>query len=205
MLITITKKERYNIIYLSLLYLLLLIFLRLPFWQNIDTHLALFIIEQRTPMFTNFFYFFTRFADGITIVGLLILLTIFFTIKKNKIVVFRFITASSSCFALTSMIKLLVNRNRPPFSQLLHETSKSFPSGHSSASMIFYGNLALYLLSIVQNRFWHLIIILVNASLILIIGFSRLYLGVHWFSDILSGYLTGIFVLTIIHLLKIET
>lgn len=176
---------------LSALYLGVLFFLRLPFWQNIDTAISLFVIEHRTVMATNFFVIVTRFADSKVIVGALVIIAIIFFMKKEYWSIFRFVGISGACAALNTTIKLIVNRARPSFSQLLYESSSSFPSGHSSASFSFYGNLALYLYMKVEQKWLRGLIILFGTAMILIIGFSRIYLGVHWFSDILAGYATA--------------
>lgn len=100
-------------------------------------------------------------------------------------------------------LKIIIRRPRPPFAaphlhpvQLLlhmsHGVSYSFPSGHASGSLIGYGMLAYLLILWIPGRRVHVSIVAVAALLVLAIGFSRLYLGVHYFSDVVAGYAAGV-------------
>ena len=87
-------------------------------------------------------------------------------------------------------LKLAFNKSRPQlWEQLIDETSFSYPSGHALGSMVIYGFLA-YLLSSHYPKFSKIIYIFA-AILIGSIGLSRLYLGVHWPTDVIAGYGVG--------------
>ena len=93
--------------------------------------------------------------------------------------------------------KCMVGRERPTdsvVSVLAQETSASFPSGHALSATIFYGFLLYLIISLLvkHKRVWVFILI----STILLIGVSRIYLGVHWPSDVLGGYVIGAIWLT---------
>ena len=92
---------------------------------------------------------------------------------------------------LTSSLKELFERDRPNLIQEYDGTGYSFPSGHSTGPMVFYGFI-IYL--IIRSRFplvakW--IVGIVLGLLIFLIGFSRIYLGVHYASDVIGGFLLG--------------
>src|SRR5689334_5021345 len=91
---------------------------------------------------------------------------------------------------LTLVIKSFVHRPRPNPSMvhvLVHETATSFPSGHAVAAVLTAG--AIWLLFRTRRPAWlHVILILY----VLAIGWSRIYLGVHWLSDVLAGYIVGL-------------
>jgi len=90
------------------------------------------------------------------------------------------------------LIKYMVGRERPPDSivhVLVQETSASFPSGHALSATIFYGFL-LYLITSLPIRHKRAGVFIL-VSTILLIGISRVYLGVHWPSDVLGGYAIG--------------
>lgn len=92
---------------------------------------------------------------------------------------------------LNTAIKFIAQRARPPH---LHgfaiETGYSFPSGHSSGAMATYAMLAFILCQITAKR-WHLIWVLLASALIVSIGFSRVYLQVHFMSDVIAGFTSG--------------
>ena len=95
---------------------------------------------------------------------------------------------------LEMTLKHIIQRPRPVYaSTFLHGTSFSFPSGHALGSLVVYGMLA-YLLVVfwTERRRTRLTIVLVAALLTVAIGVSRLYLGVHYFSDVVAGYAAGL-------------
>lgn len=93
---------------------------------------------------------------------------------------------------LTESVKLTVRRHRPePWFHLPTPGTWSFPSGHSLNSMVFYPVLAALLLPLIRSRVLRVMVIAVAALLPLLLGFTRMYLGVHWPSDVLSGWIAG--------------
>ena len=111
------------------------------------------------------------------------------------------IVAGGLLSTTSSLLKAIIDRPRPSpdlvtaFSQ---SDTSSFPSGHSSFVIIILGLLAFFALTRLQNIILRNLIITVMAALILLVGFSRIYLGVHWPSDVLGGYLSGGVFLTIL-------
>lgn len=93
---------------------------------------------------------------------------------------------------LNQMLKNILQRPRPTEYRLIEETGYSFPSGHSMVSMAFYGFLIYLIYKNVKNQYlkWGAIIFL--SILIFLIGISRIYLGVHYTSDVLAGFLLSI-------------
>ena len=100
---------------------------------------------------------------------------------------------------LNTTLKLTFKRPRPvPFFNLLAPESFSFPSGHSLASFCFFGALATILVTRIHNRKIHLIVWTVSAVMVFLIGLSRIYLGVHYTTDVLAGFTAAlIWVLTV--------
>jgi undecaprenyl-diphosphatase len=94
-------------------------------------------------------------------------------------------------FAVT-LIKAMIARARPDLvGQLMEEASHSFPSGHAANSAIVYLTLATLLFPVVRG--WHMRGFVLAAAMLLVglIGVSRVYLGVHWPSDVLAGWAFG--------------
>ena len=90
------------------------------------------------------------------------------------------------------LFKFILQRPRPSDFRIIEESGYSFPSGHSMVSMAFYGFLIYLIYKKVSNKYlkWGLISFL--ALLIVLIGISRIYLGVHYTSDVLAGFLASI-------------
>lgn len=83
-------------------------------------------------------------------------------------------------------------RARPTLGHLVVEYSYSFPSGHAATSMILYGSLILILPALMQKKYLRSLLQLILAFIIINVGISRVYLGVHFPSDILGGYLLSL-------------
>ncbi|MCM3177254.1 phosphatase PAP2 family protein [Cytobacillus horneckiae] len=110
--------------------------------------------------------------------------------KKYSLAIF--VALSSGLGGLINwLLKWLFKRERPDILPLIEETGFSFPSGHSMGSFIFYGALAFVLIHFVKNMLFRCIICLLLGLTILTIGVSRIYLGVHYPSDVLAGFLVG--------------
>lgn len=131
------------------------------------------------------------------IFGTIIVIALFLRKHRRGSVIFMITTIGSS--VLMVLLKLAFKRTRPePFSDTILPASYSFPSGHSLASFCFYGALAA-ILSARADKLWLQIIIWISAALmVLLIGISRIYLGVHYPSDVVAGYAVAlIWVVTI--------
>jgi len=114
--------------------------------------------------------------------------------RREWIVLAGWLAAFAGGGLLDVVLKLVIRRPRPPgAAAFLQHFSWSFPSGHAMASLIGYGMLA-YVLTLlwIHRRSAQIAVVLGAALLIIVIGFSRLYLGVHYFSDVVGGYAAGV-------------
>jgi membrane-associated phospholipid phosphatase len=96
---------------------------------------------------------------------------------------------------LTLACKAAFDRERPPEAlrdPFVHETNESFPSGHAMGAMIGYGMLAYAVMLSVKRRRIKALILVGLALWVGMIGFSRIYLRAHWFSDVIAGFLVGL-------------
>jgi undecaprenyl-diphosphatase len=131
------------------------------------------------------------------IFGVVIVIALYLRKHRRGAILFTITTVGSSILLFT--LKLAFRRARPePFFDTILPASYSFPSGHSLASLCFYGALAVILSDRTDNLRLQIIIWISAVTMILLIGISRIYLGVHHPSDVVAGYAVGlIWVMTI--------
>lgn len=128
----------------------------------------------------------------------LILLTIIlFIVLKNKITGFLIAINLVIVTILNQLLKFVLQRPRPDDYRLIDESGYSFPSGHSMVSVALYGIIVYTIYKNVKNKYVKWISIVLLSLLVLLIGFSRIYVGVHYFTDVVGGFTLGLVVLII--------
>ena len=143
------------------------------------------ISDKLTPIIkivTNF--------GGAIILGLITILILI--LIKNKNIGLSVLINLCSVTVLNLVLKSILQRPRPNEYRIINETGYSFPSGHSMISMAFYGFIIYLIYKNIKNKYLKWISIILLSILILMIGFSRIYLGVHYVSDVLAGFLFSI-------------
>jgi undecaprenyl-diphosphatase len=141
----------------------------------------------------------THFMRGITLLGapaflipLAILLLWRLREMGRNVAAVALIAAAAGGEILDELLKIVVHRTRPqPFFGYPEPLTYSFPSGHSMVSACFYGTVAAILAAGTCSRLRKVLIWTCAALLTLAIGFSRIYLGVHYPTDVLGGYAAG--------------
>ncbi len=108
---------------------------------------------------------------------------------RKELLLLVFSVSGAALFNL--LLKGVFQRERPNLYRLAEETGFSFPSGHSMAAFALYGVLAYLLWRHIASKKGRLALIALAALLVLSIGLSRIYLGVHYPSDVLAGYLAS--------------
>jgi membrane-associated phospholipid phosphatase len=121
----------------------------------------------------------------------LLLIFYFLVIKKNKWYSIKVPAIALSSLGLMFLLKNLFDRERPAIPLLKEAAGLSFPSGHALMSVTFYGLIIYIVFKTYRDKDWKWIIISLIILLILIIGFSRIYLRVHYASDVIAGYCIG--------------
>lgn len=117
---------------------------------------------------------------------------ILFIVIKNKKIVFLIGTNLIVITILNQILKFILARSRPTEFRIINETGYSFPSGHSMVSMAFYGFLIYLIYKNIKKKNLKIILISILSLLIVMIGISRIYLGVHYTSDVCAGFLISI-------------
>ena len=123
---------------------------------------------------------------------LILLTVILFIIIKNKKAGLLIGTNLVIISILNQTLKSLLQRPRPTGFRIINETGYSFPSGHSMISMAFYGFLIYLIYKNIKNKCLKFTLIISLFILIISIGLSRIYLGVHYTSDVFAGFLLSI-------------
>ncbi|WP_026584242.1 phosphatase PAP2 family protein [Bacillus sp. J33] len=140
----------------------------------------------------------TEFMNVITFLGSVKWLTLAVIISSILLFIFKkrslafFMIISSGVGALFNyLLKWIFKRERPDIRPLIEEQGFSFPSGHSMGSFIFYGSLAYMIVHLAKKRRWKAAWTLLLGCFIAAIGLSRIYLGVHFPSDVVAGFAAG--------------
>lgn len=158
----------------------------------IDHQIVNWIYTFRTSWMTFIMRIITSLASSYAIAALTFILVFTFYIKnKNKLIIPLLVTVTIN-FLFVEIVKLVTARARPELQYALAvEKSYSFPSGHTLFAITFYGLLVLYSLMFFKNPKAKITSIIIGIILTVAIGFSRIYLGVHWPSDVLASLLIG--------------
>lgn len=158
--------------------------------SQFDVLVSEYIYQVRDPLLTGMMKFVTDFGADYLLVNFLALVS-FFLWKKRKREALSFTIILATGLLLNLLLKELIQRPRPMMSPLVAMSSYSFPSGHTMNSTIFYLTMAFYYYHLTRRKRGSLFIMIGALGVILLIGFSRVYLGVHYPSDVLAGYVVG--------------
>lgn len=140
--------------------------------------------------------FATPIAKTITMFGgaffLIILATLILIFAKNKRIGFFVWLNLGISTILNQTIKFIIQRPRPTEFRIVDESGYSFPSGHSMVSVAFYGFLIYIIYKKIKNKYLKWLLIIALSILVILIGLSRIYLGVHYVSDVVAGFLISV-------------
>jgi len=158
-----------------------------------DHELATWFHERLTPAFVSVLRAFAEFGSGEWIGIVLFALLLFFAWKRWWPSLVTLIIAVPGGMLLNEWVKVLVHRHRPfvdgPF---VDWSGYSFASGHTIGATLLYGQLLLFVLPSLKGRTLRLLCILSAASLVLLVGFTRIALGAHFLTDVLAAIFFGI-------------
>lgn len=145
-----------------------------------------------SPGRTSVMKWFTAIGSGYVVALLVVLLCLFlYVVLKHRQELILFIAIVGGSGLLNGWLKLLFHRERPNLHRLIEITGYSFPSGHSMAAFSLYGGLTYLLWRHISSSSGKLLLVLISVVFILVIGVSRIYLGVHYPSDVVAGYLAS--------------
>lgn len=160
---------------------------RNSFDQNTFSFIAPHITESRTRIML----FISFLAKHTFLTPAIFLLITFFLFKKNKWMAIRTGTVLLSSLLLMSLLKRLIHRDRPPDPLVEGITNFSFPSGHAFMGVAFYGLLIWLAADYFKKNWLRRLVIALLLLIIAGIGFSRIYLRVHYATDVIAGVCIG--------------
>ena len=140
---------------------------------------------------TNFMLVITFLGKHDLLIPLNFVLIAFFIYRKERWFATRIAALSLSSLLLMFMLKFFFQRNRPLQPVIDDVSGYSFPSGHALISVVFYGLFIHMIWHEVKSKWLRIVLIAVLATLILLIAFSRVYLNVHFASDVIAGIAVG--------------
>lgn len=161
--------------------------------NTLDEKVTSFVISNRNKGLTDYFRLVTHLGDRNAYLVLTFFLAGFFWIKYKS---WRYILQTALVLMLSTasniILKKVINRARPSLEHLVTVNTLSYPSGHAMSAMAFYGFLIFLCLRYNMQTWIRYFFIGVLALLIVSIGISRIYLGVHYPSDVAAGYIGGL-------------
>lgn len=153
----------------------------------LDDRVMQWLHAHATPARTAFFFFITEWHNTLGVLVMTALLAIWLSYRRSWDWVMRLLLVVPLGMLLNVLLKNIFQRQRPSFDQpLLTLVTYSFPSGHTAAATLFYGVLAAWLLTVLK-RPWHVPVVVLAVCMVLLVALSRMYLGVHYPSDVFAA------------------
>ncbi|MGK7389812.1 MAG: phosphatase PAP2 family protein [Candidatus Cyclobacteriaceae bacterium M2_1C_046] len=163
-----------------------------------DDAVAGFVKDIRSGPLTDFFTYATKLSDQeFYFIATPILAVIIYFIYGRLTKAVRLTLVLIVASTINLLLKDFIERPRPKGEHLVEVSTASFPSGHTVSSVAFYGFLIYIFWMSDLNRIHKIWITVLLGLIILSVGFSRIYLGVHYTTDVIAGFLAGGFFLLI--------
>ena len=163
--------------------------------NNFDLSIYNFIYGLNSPGLTMFMRVISSLGSAIVIITALLCIFLLF---KDKKIFLQFFTLTIVTKVINHIIKIIVKRERPNvLTSISVESGYSFPSAHTMISTVFYGFIIYLIIKNIKNKKIKNISIISLFIIIFLIGISRIYLGVHYATDVIFGFLFGFIILFI--------
>ena len=185
-----TKTLLFTLLMISFLAITAFVIQKNIFLLNFDTSIAAYVSTLHSPFLDTFMVNITTLGDVYQVIFLFIICAIVFIAERKKYMLYELILGLGLAGLLPEIIKILVQRARP-ISHLLLETDYSFPSAHATVAAALWCITTFLIAPLIKNRLIQKIFIILSSILFPLIALSRIYLSVHWASDVLAGILLG--------------
>ncbi|WP_277585246.1 phosphatase PAP2 family protein [Psychrobacillus antarcticus] len=154
-----------------------------------DQYVISFIQGFESPTITSIMKFFTYVGSFNIVFGIFVIVAFFlYFVLKHRSELLLFVTVVIGTPIINQILKQFFHRVRPDLHRLIEIGGYSFPSGHAMNALAVYGILSFLLWRHIPSRLGRTTLIIISTIMVLMIGTSRIYLGVHYPSDIISGY-----------------
>lgn len=174
-----------------LLFLALQVILQGPL-TRVDQEVTLFFALRRQEWLTRLTLFVADAHETIRVLGATALIAMWRFWRRDLRDV-RLLAVVPAGMLLNLGLKHLVQRPRPVLEEpLVHISTYSFPSGHAIASTVFYGALCALVFAHTRSPVWRTLAVLAAMAMVLLVSFSRVYLGAHYLSDVIAGAAEGL-------------
>lgn len=176
--------------------------------KTFDASVTEEVTSYRQPILTDYFTTVTYIGD---VYGYAVVLALTIIISRLVFKRWKYVVQISFVLVLSAISNLILkrffDRARPEAEHLVVVKTLSYPSGHAMSAMAFYGFVIYLFYKYIKNPFLKILAILLTGILILSIGVSRIYLGVHFPSDIIGGFIAGfiwvVFCILIFNLIEV--
>ena len=158
---------------------------------KLDQDLSIYFFSHRNEEVAQMVYFFTRMGSAPTVASVMLVFASIMIWKRRFHALIASLAALGASTLTAFVGKWYYHFPRPKDLAWYEELSYTFPSGHSTVAMAFYGFLFYLLLMYLSSAKWRSFIFFLAILFILGMGFSRIYLGVHYLSDVLGGFAIG--------------
>lgn len=161
--------------------------------------------QLASPLMTTIMQGFSFIGSTLALTLATIFVVVWFTIHKLGREAKLFVVTMIGAALLNTTLKLAFKRPRPtPFFDLLPPETYSFPSGHSLMSCCFFGALAAILTARITKKRVRVLVWILSAAMFLMIGFSRIYLGVHHTTDVIAGFVAALIWILVVRFVELQ-
>lgn len=160
----------------------------------LDSEITLLVRGLQTPTRDNLALLLTFFGSHLFLIPATVLVALVLRANGHPTSALLFFSSVAGGFVLNALLKISFHRARPDlWPALVAEHSYSFPSGHAAMSTVFYGGLAAVVFHLTDRLLPRMTAVALALIAIVTIMGTRVYLGVHWTTDVLAGFVVGVF------------
>ena len=156
-----------------------------------DEFILNFIHSSHSPLLFSIMKIISFIGSAYFLVPTMFVTITYTLVKKNYYISKLLLLSTLGSYVMNLLLKIIFQRGRPLEYFLVEQGGLSYPSGHSMVTMTFYMTLAYIISNRMEKKDNKKLIYLFSYTMIILMGLSRLYLGVHWPTDVIGGYLIG--------------